>query len=675
MDLSESIISIRGIGEKTAALFGRVGVSSVYDLLNYIPSSYEKYPEPVRVSDLKQGQKCAVLLTVTGVPTVLHISGMTVLNAAGADGTGSVQLSWYNMPYLKKAIIPGMCRVFYGPADIRRNSFVIRQPRIFKPEEYDGMKNSLIPIYPLTRGLTGNSISKAVRAVFDNADAIEDYLSDEQREELGFEDLRTSLYSMHFPENIEDTVKARERAVFDEFYFFIRSVRKLREQRDRETNEFPMIEVSETRRLIEGLPYRLTGAQTRTYDDIIRDLSGKTAMNRLVQGDVGSGKTVVALLAMVTAVKNGYQAALMAPTEVLAAQHMKKISKITSAYGICCVLLSGSLTEKEKKAARSRISSGEAQIIIGTHALITDLVSFQNLALVVTDEQHRFGVNQRKALSMKCGGKVPHVLVMSATPIPRTLAIIIYGDLDISVMDEVPAERLAVKNCVVGREYRPKAYSFIRNEVGRGHQAYIICPQVEDSDSSSNENVTDYGEMLKGIFGNSVRVGILHGRMKPKEKDGIMEQFAAGNIDVLVSTTVVEVGVDVPNATVMMIENAECFGLSQLHQLRGRIGRGKEQSYCIFVNSSEDGAIKKRLEIMNSTNDGFKIASEDLKLRGPGDIFGLRQSGEFSFRVGDIFTDADILKKASDFAAGDPDISGREKIYELYEKNGEKVQL
>lgn len=675
MDLSENITSIKGIGDKTATLFNRVGVCTVSDLLYYIPTSYEKYPDIVRVSDIRTGTKCALALTVTGTPSVLHLSGMTVLNAVAADESGSITLSWYNMPYLKKAVTPGMQRIFYGNADVRRNGLVLRQPKIFRPEEYETLKNSLIPVYPLTRGLTGKSIAKAVRTVFDNVTETEDYLSAEQREKLGLQDLKTSLYRMHFPTEINETIKARERIVFDEFFFFIRSVRRLKNDKKRSINEFPMIEVAETKRLVEELPYRLTGAQERTCQEIINDLSGPAAMNRLVQGDVGSGKTIVALIALITAVKNGYQAALMAPTEVLAAQHMKKISGLCDKFDISCVLLSGALTEKEKREARKRIASGEAQLVIGTHALITDLVEFKRLALVVTDEQHRFGVDQRKALSMKCSGHVPHVLVMSATPIPRTLAIIIYGDLDISVMDEVPASRLPIKNCVVGRDYRPKAYSFIRKEVEKGHQAYVICPQVEDSENSSNENVTDYGVMLQSVLGDGIRVAVLHGRMKPKEKDAVMEQFSLGNIDVLVSTTVVEVGVDVPAATVMMIENAECFGLSQLHQLRGRIGRGSDQSYCIFVNTSESGDIKKRLDIMNHTNDGFKIASEDLKLRGPGDIFGLRQSGDFAFRIGDIYTDADILKKAADFAETEPDISGREKIYELFEKNNEKVQL
>ena len=674
MNISDmDIKSIKGIGEKTAALFNRVGVYSLWDLMNYIPCSYERYPEICPVSEIRAGEKCALRLTVVKNATVINASGLKILSTAGSDDTGSVLLSWYNMPYLKKVIIPGMQRVFYGRADIKNGSFILKQPRMMKEEEYSELGGKLVPVYPLTRGLTQKGIGHAVKAAFSQSGDADDYLTDNERMELEVGRLEESLYDMHFPKDIEHTVKARERIVFDEFLYFIQSIRKLKQDKERAANDFPMIETAETSRLIEMLPYRLTGAQMKAYREIIGDLTGSMAMNRLVQGDVGSGKTIVAVLALVTAAMNGHQSALMAPTEVLASQHMKKISELTEVFGIKCVLLTGSLSAKEKRMAKEQIKSGNASIIIGTHALITDTVEFKDLALVITDEQHRFGVKQRAALSGKCHSRIPHVLVMSATPIPRTLAIIIYGDLDISVMDEMPAKRLQIKNCVVGKDYRPKAYSFIKNEVKNGHQAYVICPQVEESESTDEENVTGYGEKLKEIFGDSVRVGILHGRMRPKDKNLIMSQFATGDIDVLVSTTVIEVGVDVPNATVMMIENAERFGLSELHQIRGRIGRGDAQGYCIFINTSRDNTIKKRLEILNHSNDGFKIAEEDLKLRGPGDIFGLRQSGEAMFRVGDMFTDAVMLKKAADFASAHPDIGDRMKIYDrAAEKN---VQL
>lgn len=371
-------------------------------------------------------------------------------------------------------------------------------------------------------------------------------------------------------------------------------------------------------------------------------------MNRLVQGDVGSGKTIIALLALLECAANGYQGALMAPTEVLATQHYEDVCEFVEKYHIAFspVLLVGSMTAKEKKLAYEKIASGEANLVIGTHAVIQDKVAFKNLALVVTDEQHRFGVRQREKLAEK--GKEPHVLVMSATPIPRTLAIILYGDLQVSIIDELPANRLPIKNCVVGTSYRPKAYAFIEKEVRNGRQAYVICPMVEEGESDTMENVIDYAEKLKASLPADIQVAYLHGKMKPAEKNRIMEEFSKKNIDVLVSTTVIEVGINVPNATVMMVENAERFGLAQLHQLRGRVGRGEHQSYCIFINTNESKESTARLDILNKSNDGFYIANEDLKLRGPGDLFGIRQSGEFAFRIGDVFGDADVLQLASE---------------------------
>lgn len=440
--------------------------------------------------------------------------------------------------------------------------------------------------------------------------------------------------------------------MFDEFLLFILAVQSLKEKTEEAPNAFPMHPVWTTEQIIESLPYDLTKAQLNVWHEIERDLSGQALMSRLVQGDVGSGKTILAFLAMIMTVENGYQAVLMAPTEVLARQHFQAMEKLLQEQNIDFghpVLLTGSDTAKEKRKKYALIASKEANLVIGTHALIQEKVQYNNLGLVITDEQHRFGVKQREALTTM--GNPPNVLVMSATPIPRTLAIIIYGDLDISVIDELPAQRLPIKNCVVDTSYRPKAYSFMEKQIRQGRQVYVICPMVEESEGMDGENVLDYTLKLRNVFSPDIKIASLHGKMKAKEKNVIMEAFATGEIQILVSTTVVEVGVNVPNATVMMVENAERFGLAQLHQLRGRVGRGEYQSYCIFMQGNGAKEISKRLQILNKSNDGFYIAGEDLKLRGPGDLFGIRQSGLLEFKLGDIYQDADILKAASETAS------------------------
>ncbi len=655
MKLSDSIQNLKGIGEKTSTLFGKVGVFSLWDLLLYIPRDFVINPEIRTASSLleaKEGELAAVRLTVQGVPSLIHVRRLSILNAFGSDETGSVKLSWYNQPYLKKTLQPGSTRVFLGKVKFNRGTVSLEHPKMFRLDEYEKQKGILHPVYPLTHGLTSKGIEKAVKGAFDAVTPISDFLTKEELDKLDLQDLETSLRTVHSPASPERMTKARKRLAFNEYLSFLLSIRRMKTENAASHNDFHMTEADETNKLIGSLPYKLTGAQTRAFQDVINDVGGERAMNRLVQGDVGSGKTIVALLAMLTAAANGYQSAMMAPTEVLASQHAEKIRGLFEEYGINydVELLTGSLTAKEKREAKKRIESGEARIVIGTHALIQEDVVFQNLALVVTDEQHRFGVNQRQVLADKTiNKKVPHVLVMSATPIPRTLAIILYGDLDISVMDELPAARLPIKNAVVGIEYRKKAYNFILKQVQEGHQAYVICPQVEESEMVEGENVTDYSAKLKEIYGDTVRVAMLHGKMKPKEKNEIMRQFSEHEIDVLVSTTVIEVGVDVPNSTVMMIEDAQKFGLAALHQIRGRVGRGKAQSYCIFVNTAGGEEDNKRLKVLSSTNDGFKIASEDLKLRGPGDLFGIRQSGVMDFKIADIYNDADMLKAASAF--------------------------
>ena len=651
MHLSDSICILKGIGEKTSALFNRVGVFSLWDLLMYVPRDFETLPELTSIDKLQEKTHAALLLTIKTAPQIIRAGRLNILSVMATDNEGKgVKLVWFNSPFMKKMLKPGMTRVFYGRVSMKQ-VLSLEMPRIFTEEDYNGSKGAMTPVYPLTKGLTSKSVSKAVEQVLKDVE-IEDFLSDKELKELDLMDLKTAVHSLHRPMDRVHMAGAYKRLSFNEFLILMLNIKKLKNERGKNTNHHPLMETAAAKRIMESLPYELTKGQKKAYEDILNDISSERTMNRLLQGDVGSGKTIIAFLAMITAADNGCQAAIMAPTEVLASQHAEKLKALIEKAGLKfrVVLLTGSLSAKEKREARREIAEGEAQLIVGTHALIQEGVEFKDLALTVTDEQHRFGVKQREKLSGSDGETAAHVLVMSATPIPRTLAIILYGDLDITVMDERPALRKPIKNCVVDTGYRNTAYSFIKKEVEAGHQAYVICPMVEDSEATDYENVTDYSEKLRSIYGDKIRVGMLNGRMKSKEKNEIMERFASGDIDVLVSTTVVEVGVDVPNATVMMIENAERFGLASLHQIRGRVGRGDAQGYCIFIDTSGDEKENKRLKVLNNSNDGFEIADEDLKLRGPGDMFGVRQSGEMAFRIADIYRDADMLRLASDFA-------------------------
>ena len=529
----------------------------------------------------------------------------------------------------------------------------MEHPEIFTPAAYEEIIHSMQPVYGLTKGLSNKMITKLVHQILDTRPLHGEYLPEEIRERYQLADPNYAIRTVHFPKNMQELLTARKRLVFDEFLLFVLAIQLLKEKTEEAPNTFPMKPVWTTEEIIEGLPYDLTGAQKNVWHEIERDLSGHKLMSRLVQGDVGSGKTVIAFLAMVLSAENGFQSALMVPTEVLANQHYEGFLRLMEEQNIASchpVLLTGSTTARQKREIYQKIADGEVNVIIGTHALIQEKVIYENLGLVITDEQHRFGVKQREALTTR--GNAPHVLVMSATPIPRTLAIIVYGDLDISVIDELPAQRLPIKNCVVDTSYRPKAYSFMEKQIRQGRQVYVICPMVEESEGMDGENVLDYTLKLRNVFSPDIKIASLHGKMKAKEKNVIMEAFAAGEIQILVSTTVVEVGVNVPNATVMMVENAERFGLAQLHQLRGRVGRGEYQSYCIFMQGNGAKEISKRLQILNKSNDGFYIAGEDLKLRGPGDLFGIRQSGLMEFKIGDIYNDAGILKNASE-AAGE----------------------
>lgn len=645
----DAIGTIKGVGPKTEQLFHKLGVYTVEDVLHYYPRTYEQFGDPVPLEDVTEGEVVTVAAYVKKRPEINLASPLKIITLTLVEESASLQLTWFRMPFLRSKLVPGSYFYYRGRIVSKRGRLVMEQPRIYSPAEYDALKDVLQPVYPLTNGITSKMIGKAVRAALDVQTGTAEYLPETIRRSYELAEYHYAIETIHFPKKMDELVFARKRLVFDEFFFFILALRHLREKSSAEENHYRMqTDADRINRFIGTLPYQLTNAQQKVWQEIREDMEGERLMSRLIQGDVGSGKTILAVLALLLTVYNGYQGALMVPTEVLARQHYEEISHMMQQYepGVRVVLLTGSMTAKEKREIYRQIANQEADIIIGTHALIQEKAVYNKLALVVTDEQHRFGVRQREALADK--GVHPHVLVMSATPIPRTLAIILYGDLDISVVNELPASRLPIKNCVVDTSYRERAYRFMEKEIAAGRQVYIICPMVEESETLEAENVLDYAQTLQGCLHENIQIGCLHGRMKPREKDAVMEAFAANKIQVLVSTTVVEVGVNVPNATVMMIENAERFGLAQLHQLRGRVGRGAHQSYCIFVNGSRDRAKMERLDILNRSNDGFYIAAEDLKLRGPGDLFGIRQSGILDFKLGDVFQDAEILKFAKE---------------------------
>ena len=649
MRLDSSIKEIKGIGEKSAATFAKAGIFTAADVVRYFPRGYEQFESPVSFDKLQEEEIQAVAAFVTKQPNVVRVGRYQITNVTVMENDISLQLRWFNMPFLRNTLKRGFLYIFRGRVVKKGKNYCMEQPKCYTPAEYHTLENCMQPVYPLVQGLTNKMVSKAVKQVMENIPTLEDPFPEKLRKEYHLAEYNFALSNIHFPVSRDDLMLARRRIVFEEFYQFVCQVRSMKEQWELIENQCVIKQVKETEELLAKLPYDLTNAQKKVWREISDDLQGQKLMSRLVQGDVGSGKTILAFLALLTAKGNGYQGAMMAPTEVLAKQHFEGLTELKEKYSLKfnALLLVGSMTAKEKRLAYEQITSGEADIVIGTHAIIQDKVEFRNLGLVITDEQHRFGVKQREVFSKK--GLHPHVLVMSATPIPRTLAIIIYGDLDISVIDEMPANRIPIKNCVVDDSWRPKAYSFMKKEVAAGHQAYVICPMVEENEELELENVIDYAEKLKKEL-PEIKIAYLHGKMKATEKNEIMEAFGRNEIQVLVSTTVIEVGINVPNATVMMVENAERFGLSQLHQLRGRVGRGAHQSYCIFMSNSKGKDTRKRLEILNQSNDGFYIASEDLKLRGPGDLFGIRQSGDLQFSLGDIFTDAQILKDACEAA-------------------------
>lgn len=646
MQGTDSIRTLKGIGEKTEKLFAKIGIYTIKDLVKTYPRYYSVYEQPMPIEEITPGERMALRGVISSPVTVRKVRQLTLIICQIADVTGKLSIHWYNMPYLKNTLKSGQTYIFVGTPILKQNQVVLEQPEVFTQEAYEKQMETLQPVYPLTQGLSNKTIQKAMKQSFPYMDKIEEPLPSYIVEKYGLLDYKEAVKEIHFPTSKEHAKKARERLIFDEFFLFLAGVQSLKEKKQHTKNSYNVPYCDEAKQFVASLPYTLTNGQQAALLEMQKDLVGDTTMNRLVQGDVGSGKTILAVILLLMTAKAGYQGALMAPTEVLAVQHFETLSNALKPYGISIVCLVGSMSAKQKRLCYEQIESGQAHIIVGTHALIQQKVNYHDLALVITDEQHRFGVKQRETFSRK--GTYPHILVMSATPIPRTLALILYGDMDISVIKELPKNRLPIKNCVVDKSYRPNAYRFIEKQVHLGRQAYVICPMVEQSEALDVENVTQYAEILRKNMPGYVKIESLHGKMKAEQKKEIMRRFERGEIDVIVSTTVIEVGINVPNATVMMVENAERFGLAQLHQLRGRVGRGREQSYCIFLMGKKTKEAKDRLHILEQSNDGFYISNEDLKLRGPGDFFGIRQSGTMDFMLADIYENTDLLKQANE---------------------------
>ena len=678
--LNTDIRYIKGVGEARAKSLAKLGITDLRSLLSYFPRAYDDRRAYKKIADLIPGENACVCAVIAGEPKLSRIrKGLDLIKLRAVDETGALELTYFNQSYLKNTFHTGDAYVFFGRAEGTPSRPQMTNP-LFEREGAHQITGRIMPIYPLTAGVSQSMLYKAVeQGLAACVDELPDILPEDVRLVYQLCHTRFAYENIHFPTDDEALSAARRRLAFEELFLLALGLKLLRERRTFVAGkQCKKVDLSP---FFAALPFSLTGAQRRAIGDIARDLTGKRPMNRLVQGDVGSGKTMVAAAAIYMAAKNGLQCALMAPTEILAEQHYRSLAPLLEPLGIPCALLTASTKARERRALNERLRSGELSLVIGTHALLSPDVQYQNLGLVVTDEQHRFGVDQRAALSAK--GDDPHLLVMSATPIPRTLALMIYGDLDVSILNELPPGRQKIDTFAVPSSYHERIYAFLRKLVAEGRQAYIVCPMVAENDELPDERkaVTAYAETLQKEVFPDLRIAPIHGKMKPKEKDAVMRAFAAHEIDVLVSTTVIEVGVDVPNAALMLIENAECFGLSQLHQLRGRVGRGRHKSYCVLVSDNKGEENKQRLKVMSSTSDGFAIAEEDLKLRGPGDFFGSRQHGLPSLRVADLSCDLSLLHEtqsaAEQLLAADPALKNhpllKARVELLFELNADAM--
>lgn len=677
-DLQTDVRYIKGIGEQRAKSLAKLNIRSLRDLIAYFPRAYEDRTAAKPIRDLQPGETACVAAMVAAPPTLSRIrKGLELVKLRAVDDSGALDVTFFNQAWLKSSLKEGETYIFYGKAEgnlLRRQMANPVVEQIGRGE----LTGRIVPIYPLTAGVSQLILSRSIRQGLDACgDILPDVLPDAVRQAHQLCRIGFAYENIHFPASPEALVLARRRLAFEELFLFTIGLKRLRSRRD--TVQVAPCRAVDMEPFYRALPFTLTAAQKRCVDEALADMRSGAPMNRLCQGDVGSGKTMVAAACIYFCVKNQRQAALMAPTEILAHQHYDGLAPLLEPLGIRCALLTGSMTAKPKRAVSAQLAAGEVDFVIGTHALISGGVEYAALGLVVTDEQHRFGVGQRAALSAK--GDSPHMLVMSATPIPRTLALILYGDLDVSIIDQLPPGRQKIDTMAVSGGYRTRLYGFLRKQVAEGRQCYIVCPQVSEREDGPDERkaVTEYAKKLQAEVFPDLRVAFVHGKMKAREKDAVMAAFSGHETDILVSTTVIEVGVDVPNATVMVVENAERFGLSQLHQLRGRVGRGRHKSYCVLISDNKNEETRARLRVMAQTGDGFKIAEEDLRLRGPGDFFGLRQHGLPGLKIADLGCDTLLLKEAQEAAerllAEDPELAGcpatARRIAELFDQSAD----
>ena len=648
-DLLKEVKYVKGVGPNRVALLNRLGIYTLEDLITYYPRTHEDRSIPKNIIDLLHGEEALIeAMPVSRMSEVRIRRNFTMYKLIVRDETGTCQITWYNQAYLKNMFKVGEKYKFFGKVNKKFKTTDMISP-VFDSEGSSKNTGKIIPIYPTTYNLPQNTLRKIIENGLTEIDEkLEDTLPEYLLSKYNLCDLNTAIKQIHFPDNFENFNKARKRLVFEELLSMQLSLLSLKSQYEVESEGISLDKNVKMSELIDKLPFRLTKAQLRVLEEIDNDLESSKPMNRLLQGDVGSGKTVVAEIAAYKAVKSGYQVAIMAPTAILATQHLESFTSLLDDTGIKCELLISGISKKKKEDILERLKNGEIDILIGTHALLEENVVFKNLGLVVTDEQHRFGVRQRSTIAKK--GDNPNVLVMTATPIPRTLALILYGDLDISIIDELPPNRKKIDTFPVTKEMDDRVNNFIKEQIDSGRQAYIVCPLVEDSEEIDARSVLELAEKYKNVVFKDYKVEYLHGKMKPKEKDEIMERFKNKEIDILISTTVIEVGVNVPNANIMVIENAERFGLAQLHQLRGRVGRGEYKSYCILKYQGNSDVIRKRMNVMKATNDGFIISEKDLELRGTGEFFGTKQHGLPEFKIANLFEDMQVLKLVQSIA-------------------------